>query len=533
MTSGAAAGRVARMKIEINYDLCEANAICMGIAPEVFEVRDDDNLYILDENPSEELRDEDGGGRPPVSQAGDHHRGVNRCPDRRRVAGGDERRPGAARRGPRQARSLVIEQSQTSARRTVHRCPSRCSQGSGSWDGPTSPSRASWASWTSTSASASRPCPCTPRTARWCSPTAAGSAPRAWWWPRARLPDRCPARQPEGVHTLRTGHDAVALRDALEGPRTGLVVVVGAGFIGAEVAATCRGRGLEVTMVEAAAVPLQRALPGEIGALRRRPAPRERGGCAPRRGHRRDRRPATTARCARSDWPTAASSRRPWWWWASAPRRRSGWLEGSGLTLRAPAEGGGVLCDATMLAAPGVVAAGDVAAWPNPHFGGEVMRVEHWENAIDQGTHAGRRLLAELGGGRVRARSTRSPASRGSGPTSTTPRSRWSVGPRPEDEVVIVDGCPAKRRFVALFRRGDQCRAVLGVNRPRLVVQARMRLAESLDWDGCRVPVPLTGSRARSAAQPSRCRVHDAPAGRGCRLACRRPPRKRDRCSRS
>jgi ferredoxin len=44
------------MKIEINYDLCEANAICMGIAPEVFEVRDDDNLYILDEDPSEDLR---------------------------------------------------------------------------------------------------------------------------------------------------------------------------------------------------------------------------------------------------------------------------------------------------------------------------------------------------------------------------------------------------------------------------------------------------------------------------------------------
>jgi len=44
------------MKIEINYDLCEANAICMGIAPQVFEVRDDDNLYILDEDPAEELR---------------------------------------------------------------------------------------------------------------------------------------------------------------------------------------------------------------------------------------------------------------------------------------------------------------------------------------------------------------------------------------------------------------------------------------------------------------------------------------------
>lgn len=45
------------MKIEINYDLCEANAICMAIAPEVFEVRDDDNLYVLQEEPSEEMRE--------------------------------------------------------------------------------------------------------------------------------------------------------------------------------------------------------------------------------------------------------------------------------------------------------------------------------------------------------------------------------------------------------------------------------------------------------------------------------------------
>ena len=45
------------MKIVIDYDLCESNAICMGIAPEVFEVRDDDFLYILDETPDESMRD--------------------------------------------------------------------------------------------------------------------------------------------------------------------------------------------------------------------------------------------------------------------------------------------------------------------------------------------------------------------------------------------------------------------------------------------------------------------------------------------
>jgi ferredoxin len=44
-------------KVVVDFDLCESNAICMGIAPEVFEVRDDDFLYILDETPDESMRD--------------------------------------------------------------------------------------------------------------------------------------------------------------------------------------------------------------------------------------------------------------------------------------------------------------------------------------------------------------------------------------------------------------------------------------------------------------------------------------------
>ncbi len=44
------------MRVVVDYDLCESNALCMAAAPEVFEVRDDDFLYILDENPPEELR---------------------------------------------------------------------------------------------------------------------------------------------------------------------------------------------------------------------------------------------------------------------------------------------------------------------------------------------------------------------------------------------------------------------------------------------------------------------------------------------
>jgi ferredoxin len=44
------------MKVAVDFDLCESNAVCMGIVPEVFEVREDDFLYILDETPHEELR---------------------------------------------------------------------------------------------------------------------------------------------------------------------------------------------------------------------------------------------------------------------------------------------------------------------------------------------------------------------------------------------------------------------------------------------------------------------------------------------
>lgn len=45
------------MRVEVDYDLCESNALCMGVAPEVFEVRDDDFLYLLTEEPAAELHD--------------------------------------------------------------------------------------------------------------------------------------------------------------------------------------------------------------------------------------------------------------------------------------------------------------------------------------------------------------------------------------------------------------------------------------------------------------------------------------------
>jgi len=44
------------MKVVVDYDVCESNAVCMAVAPEIFEVRDDDFLYVLDEHPGEEFR---------------------------------------------------------------------------------------------------------------------------------------------------------------------------------------------------------------------------------------------------------------------------------------------------------------------------------------------------------------------------------------------------------------------------------------------------------------------------------------------
>ena len=67
------------MRVVVDYDLCESNAICMGIAPEVFEVRDDDFLYVLNETPGEELRAKVEESRAALPEAGHlHRRGLTR-----------------------------------------------------------------------------------------------------------------------------------------------------------------------------------------------------------------------------------------------------------------------------------------------------------------------------------------------------------------------------------------------------------------------------------------------------------------------
>jgi len=270
----------------------------------------------------------------------------------------------------------------------------------------------------------------------------------------------------DGLYTLRTLEDSLAIRREFEsGPR---VVVVGAGFIGAEVAATARERGLDVTMIEALPVPLGRVLGDEMGALCGA-IHRDHGvdlrlgvGVEGFDGHDRvERVRLSDGSVVEADVVIVGVGVAP----------NTAWLDGSGLTID-----NGVVCDATCLAAPGVSAAGDVARWPNHRFD-EVARVEHWDHAIDMGAHAARRLLqsdAEA--------------------TAFTPvpffwsdqydrKIQLAGRPRPDDEVHIATGTVEERRFAALYGRAGKLVAVLGINRPRHVAQYRQLIVDGASFD--------------------------------------------------
>ena len=273
-----------------------------------------------------------------------------------------------------------------------------------------------------------------------------------------------------GVHVLRTRDDAVAIKAALSaGPRR--VVVIGAGFIGAEVAATCRSLDLTVTLIEAAPVPMERGLGARIGAvcgdlhvahgvdLRLGVAV---AGLEGDQGGNVERVHLSDDTSIDTDLVVVGIGVVP----------ETDWLAGSGLTID-----DGVVCDDTMLAAPGVVAAGDVARWPNRLFD-EIMRVEHWENAMDQGAAAARRLLVPDGE---------------PGESFTPVPWFWSdqydrkiqlAGRvRSTDRVAIVNGTVEEGRFVALYGREDRLTGVFGMNRPRHVMQTRTRIADGADFD--------------------------------------------------
>jgi 3-phenylpropionate/trans-cinnamate dioxygenase ferredoxin reductase subunit len=178
----------------------------------------------------------------------------------------------------------------------------------------------------------------------------------------------------------------------------------------------------------------------------------------------------------------------------------TGWLEGSGLTLD-----DGVVCDATTLAAPGVVAAGDVARWPSRRFG-ESMRVEHWDNAIAMGAHAARRLLAWLAADAAGGEGT---AGDGADEPELYDPVPWFWSDQYDrkiqlagrstgaDEVRVVDGSTDERRFVALYRRGDRVVGALAMNRPRQLLAYQRLIERGASWAEALAGPEPTGGRPR------------------------------------
>jgi NADPH-dependent 2,4-dienoyl-CoA reductase/sulfur reductase-like enzyme len=186
--------------------------------------------------------------------------------------------------------------------------------------------------------------------------------------------------QPASAHTLRTLDDALALRSGLETASS--LLVIGAGFIGAEVASTAAAKGLRVTMVEAAPVPLLRGLGPEVGGLAARLV-RE-GGVDLRTGTALsgfvDDTTVETADGARigADVVLVGIGGRP----------DVDWLAGSGIDLT-----DGIPCDdrGRVLGLDGVWALGDAACWDQPEHGGR-HRHEHWTSTADQAAVVARAL---------------------------------------------------------------------------------------------------------------------------------------------
>jgi NADPH-dependent 2,4-dienoyl-CoA reductase/sulfur reductase-like enzyme len=304
------------------------------------------------------------------------------------------------------------------------------------------------------------------------------------------------------VHTLRTLDDARALREELtQGARR--VVVIGGGFIGAETASSCAALGHDVTVVEAAPLPLVPQLGPDMAALcaglhrrggvdlvtgtgvaglRGSGAAGSHGGVASESWGT----PAAASegtRTAASDGAHDTASRRIVTGVQLSDGRilpadvvivgigaipNTSWLAGSTLALH-----DGVLCDdGCVTGLPQVVAVGDVA-----RVGG--ARAEHWTSATEQPRVAVHNLLA--------------------GRTAETVRPLpyfWSdqygariqfAGRRHETDTVriaegaIEDGAPAEGGLLALYERDGRTTAVLSVDRPRPFMRARRELARSAD----------------------------------------------------
>jgi NADPH-dependent 2,4-dienoyl-CoA reductase/sulfur reductase-like enzyme len=283
-------------------------------------------------------------------------------------------------------------------------------------------------------------------------------------------PCRLPGSEPAGVHTLRGLDDALSLRARLlEGPR---VVVVGAGFLGAEVAAVARQMGLEVTLVDPLAVPMRRQLGHRIGALIAR-LHRDHG-VVVRCGVGVSRLLQAAGRVTAVELADESVLAADLVVIAVGCAPSTGWLTESGLRL-----GNGIECDAYCQAAPGIYAAGDVACWPNTRFGIR-MRLEHRFNATEQAIAAAGNLLGD--------ERPFAPVPYFWTDQYDTKIQAHGIFPHRAD-VQILDGHPDDGRFVAAYGHLGVVVGVLGWNSPRELRARRRLVVDHAPWP---TPTPAT-----------------------------------------
>jgi 3-phenylpropionate/trans-cinnamate dioxygenase ferredoxin reductase subunit len=265
-----------------------------------------------------------------------------------------------------------------------------------------------------------------------------------------------------GVHLLRTLDDTLALRDGLRTAQS--VAIVGAGFLGAEVAAVARELGLAVTMIDPLPAPMVRQFGAAMGSLLTQL--HESKGVDLRCGTGVTALTGDGERVTGVDLSDGSHVPADLVLVAVGATPATGWLAGSGLVI-----GDGVECDQYCVAAPGVVAAGDVASWDHPGVGRR--RLEHRMNATEQATAAAKNLLGQ-----------EIPFE----PVSYFWTDQYDVkiqvyGRSGDDlDFRIVAGDPAEGRFAALYGDGDRVTGALAWNLPRQARMLRQHVIDGTDW---------------------------------------------------
>ncbi|MFG3493678.1 NAD(P)/FAD-dependent oxidoreductase [Streptomyces sp. NPDC047928] len=281
-----------------------------------------------------------------------------------------------------------------------------------------------------------------------------------------------------GVHLLRTVDDAERLRPVLAGQHD--VVVVGAGWIGAEFTTAAREAGCAVTVVEAADRPLAGALPAEVAA----PMAEwyAESGAELLTRARVDRvEPGTVTLDDGRILPAGAVVV------GIGARPATAWLAGSGVELGP--DGAVVADDRLRTSVPDVYAVGDCASFPSARYGTRLL-VHHWDNAL-QGP---RTVAADIVGETPR-------------PYDPVPYF-WSeqfgrfvqyAGHHAAADTMVRRGDPATAAWSVVWLRDDALVALLAVGRPRDLAQGRRLIESGAPLDPVRVADPATPLKAAAS----------------------------------